>query len=217
MNTDNFLQIYLKSITMDSKTQKHNPVLLVHGINDTGAVFNKMARYLGKQGRVVCTLDLIPNNGSELLGKLAQQVADYVNINFTPEQPLDIVGFSMGGIVSRYYIQSLGGIEKVKRFITISSPHNGTNIAYLTWLKGALQMQPNSDFLNDLNSDIEMLKKLNFTSIWTPYDLMIVPADSSRIPVGKEVILPVALHPWMLTDKRTFEVVAAALDEPISH
>ncbi|MEA5576241.1 triacylglycerol lipase [Anabaena sp. UHCC 0451] len=202
---------------MNNKTRKRNPVLLVHGINDTGAVFDKMAFYLRKQGMVVCTVDLKPNNGSEVLDKLAQQVADYVNATFAPEQPLDIVGFSMGGIVSRYYIQRLGGIEKVKRFITISSPHQGTNIAYLTWLKGALQMQPDSDFLNDLNSDVEMLKKLNFTSIWTPYDLIILPAESSRIPFGKEVILPVALHPWMLTDKRTFEVVAAALNEPISY
>jgi triacylglycerol esterase/lipase EstA (alpha/beta hydrolase family) len=176
-----------------------------------------MAFYLKQRGWAVYTLDLVPNNGSALLDKLAQQVAEYVTATFAPEQPLDIVGFSMGGIVSRYYIQRLGGIERVKRFITISSPHNGTNIAYLAWLKGALQMQPDSDFLNDLNSDVEMLKKLNFTSIWTPYDLMIVPAESSRIPFGKEVILPVALHPWMLTDKRTFEVVAAALDEPISY
>lgn len=225
MNTDNFSQIYFTTITMDNKTKKdkpllkprkRNPVLLVHGINDTGAVFNKMARYLGKQGRIVSALDLIPNNGSELLDKLAQQVANYVNTNFAPEQPLDIVGFSMGGIVSRYYIQRLGGIERVKRFITISSPHFGTNIAYATRLAGAVQMQPNSDFLNDLNSDVGMLKKLNFTSIWTPYDLMIVPAKSSKIPFGKEVVLPVAFHPWMLTDDRTLEIVAEALDEPIS-
>jgi triacylglycerol lipase len=202
---------------MDTKKQQRHPVLLVHGINDTGAVFNKMAFYLKQRGWSVYTLDLVPNNGSALLDKLAQQVAEYVTATFAPEQPLDIVGFSMGGIVSRYYIQRLGGIERVKRFITISSPHNGTNIAYLAWLKGALQMQPDSDFLNDLNSDVEILKKLNFTSIWTPYDLMIVPAESSKMPFGKEVILPVALHPWMLTDKRTFEVVAAALDEPISH
>jgi triacylglycerol lipase len=200
---------------MIEKAKKRNPVLLVHGINDTRVVFNKMARYLGKQGRVVCTLDLIPNNGSEVLDKLAQQLADYVNINFAAEQALDIVGFSMGGIVSRYYIQRLGGIEKVKRFIAISSPHNGTKIAYLTSLAGAMQMQPNSNFLNDLNADVEILKKLNFTSIWTPYDLMIVPAESSKLPFGKEFILPIALHPWMLTDKRTFEIVAAALDEPI--
>ncbi|MFN5872513.1 MAG: lipase [Anabaena sp. WA113] len=194
---------------------KQNPVLLVHGINDTGAVFNKMAFYLRQQGLSVYTVDLIPNNGSEVLEKLAQQVANYVNDTFEVARPVDIVGFSMGGIVSRYYIQRLGGINKVQRFITISSPHKGTIIAYGTWLAGAVQMRPNSDFINDLNADFKMLKQLNFTSIWTPYDLMILPATSSRLGIGKEVTIPVILHPLMLTDTRTLTIVADALREPV--
>ena len=196
-------------------TKQQNPVLLVHGINDTGAVFNKMAFYLRQQGLSVYTVDLIPNNGSEVLEKLAQQVANYVNDTFATAQPLDIVGFSMGGIVSRYYIQRLGGINRVQRFITISSPHYGTIVAYGTWLAGALQMRPHSDFLNDLNSDVEMLKQLNFTSIWTPYDLMIIPTESSQLGIGKEITLPVLLHPLMLTDSRTLSIVAKILTKSV--
>ena len=196
-------------------TKQQNPVLLVHGINDTGAVFNKMAFYLRQQGLSVHTVDLIPNNGSEVLEKLAQQVANYVNDTFATAQPLDIVGFSMGGIVSRYYIQRLGGINRVQRFITISSPHYGTIVAYGTWLAGALQMRPHSDFLNDLNSDVEMLKQLNFTSIWTPYDLMIIPTESSQLGIGKEITLPVLLHPLMLTDSRTLSIVAKILTKSV--
>ena len=192
-------------------TKQQNPVLLVHGINDTGAVFNKMAFSLRQQGLSVHTVDLIPNNGSEVLEKLAQQVANYVNDTFATAQPLDIVGFSMGGIVSRYYIQRLGGINRVQRFITISSPHHGTIVAYGTWLAGALQMRPHSDFLNDLNSDVEMLKQLDFTSIWTPYDLMIIPTESSQLGIGKEITLPVLLHPLMLTDSRTLSIVVKIL------
>ena len=197
-------------------TKQQNPVLLVHGINDTGAVFDKMAFYLREQGLSVYTVDLVPNNGSEVLDKLAQQVANYVNDTFAVEQSLDIVGFSMGGIVSRYYIQRLGGINRVQRFITISSPHKGTIVAYGSWLGGALQMRPHSDFINDLNSDVEMLKKLNFTSIWTPYDLMILPATSSKLGIGKEIILPVVLHPFMLTDTRVLIKVAEALIKPVN-
>jgi hypothetical protein len=170
-----------------------------------------MALYLRQRGLSVYTVDLVPNNGAEVLDKLAQQVANYINAIFTPEQPLDLVGFSMGGIVSRYYIQRLGGIERVQRFISISSPHKGTVIAYGSWLPGCVQMRPNSHFLEDLNSDVQMLKKINFTSIWTPYDLMILPATSSQLGIGKEVTLPVLLHPLMLTDTRSLEIVAEAL------
>ena len=196
-------------------TKQQNPVLLVHGINDTGAVFNKMGLYLRQRGLSVYTVDLVPNNGAEVLDKLAQQVANYVAATFEPEQPLDLVGFSMGGIVSRYYLQRLGGIERVQRFITISSPHKGTVVAYGSWQPGCIQMRPNSDFLKDLNSDVQMLKQIDFTSIWTPYDLMILPATSSQLEIGKEVTVPVVLHPLMLTDFGTLEIVAKALIEVV--
>ena len=144
-------------------TKQQNPVLLVHGINDTGAVFNDMALYLRQRGLSVHTVDLVPNNGSEVLNKLAQQVANYIAATFEPEQSFDLVGFSMGGLVSRYYIQRLGGIKRVQQFITISSPHKGTLIAYGSWLPGCVQMRPNSAFLGSLNSYVQVLKKLNFT------------------------------------------------------
>jgi triacylglycerol lipase len=200
---------------MNTENQQRNPVLLIHGIDDTGAVFNKMRGYLGERGWSVYTLDLVPNNGDVGLDKLAKQVADYVVANFAPEQPLNLVGFSMGGIVSRYYVQRLGGIERVQRFTTISSPHYGTVMAYASQRPGCVQMRPNSIFLKDLNSDAAMLKQLNFTSIWTPYDLMIVPGNSSQMPLGTNVTVPVALHPWMLTDSRSLAIVAQALAEPI--
>jgi triacylglycerol lipase len=193
------------------KLDKKNQVVLVHGINDTGAVFDKMATFLRNEGWLVYTLDLIPNNGDVGLDKLAQQLAQYIATTFPKEQAIDIVAFSMGGIVSRYYIQRLGGIKQVQRFITISSPHNGTVVAYASQRPGCVQMRPDNLFLKDLNSDASILKQLNFTSIWTPYDLMIVPAKSSQMPFGREVIVPALIHPWMLTDIRTMKIVAEAL------
>ncbi len=200
---------------MNIENQQRNPVLLIHGIDDTEAVFHKMATQLRLQGWSVYSLDLVPNNGDVGLDELAKQVADYVTATFAPEQRLDLVGFSMGGIVSRYYVQRLGGINRVQRFITISSPHHGTVVAYGSWRPGCLQMRPDSIFLKDLNSEAVILGQLDFTSIWTPYDLMIVPANSSQMSVGREVIVPVALHPWMLTDPRSLKVVKATLAESI--
>jgi triacylglycerol lipase len=196
------------------KLDRKNKVVLVHGINDTGAVFDKMATFLRNEGWLVYTLDLVPNNGDVGLDKLAQQLAKYIATTFPEEQAIDIVAFSMGGIISRYYIQRLGGIKQVQRFITISSPHNGTVVAYASQRPGCVQMRPDNLFLKDLNSDASILKQLNFTSIWTPYDLMIVPAKSSQMPFGREVIVPALIHPWMLTDVRTMKTVVEVLVEP---
>jgi triacylglycerol esterase/lipase EstA (alpha/beta hydrolase family) len=60
-----------------------------------------------------------------------------------------------------------------------------------------------------------MLKQLNFTSIWTPYDLMIIPPESSQLGIGKEITLPVLLHPLMLTDSRTLSIVAKILTKSV--
>jgi triacylglycerol lipase len=72
-------------------------------------------------------------------------------------------------------------------------------------------MRPFSPFLNDLNHDIEQLQQVAFTSIWTPFDLMIVPAWSSVTPPAEAQIVPVLLHKWMVYDDRVFAKVVAAL------
>ncbi len=194
-----------------------NPMLLVHGINDTGAIFYKMAPYLTQLGWSVYDLDLIPSNGDLGLERLAGQVAEYVAATFPPEQPFDLVGFSMGAIVSRYYVQRLGGIDRVQRFITIASPHQGTWIAYGSQRPGCIQMRPGSAFLQDLNRDAAMLEQLNFTSIWTPFDLMIVPANSSQMLVAQNVQVPVLSHSLMLTDSKSLAAVVTALSQPVKH
>jgi len=194
-----------------------NPVILVHGIWDTKAIFKTLSAHLSQLGWPVHSLNLTPNDGSLGLDLLAKQLADYISEAFDPEQAIDIVGYSMGGIVSRYYVQRLGGINRVQRFITISSPHSGTLTAYSLPLPGYLHMRPDSDLLRDLNQDVTMLKRINFTSMWTPFDIMIVPAKSSQMPVGKELKLKVLLHRQMVTDPQSINALVEELKAPIKN
>jgi triacylglycerol lipase len=192
-----------------------HPVILVHGLNDRETVFKQMVDYLSSLGWSVSTINLIPNTGQEKLEHLAQQLQEYIKSNFEPTQPIDLIGFSMGGLVSRYYLQRLGGVERVKRYISISAPNQGTLTAYLLPYTGICQMRPKSVFLNDLNRDYHQIaQKVQVTTVWTKWDLMIVPAVSSCLGIGKEVVIPVSLHPWMLTDPRVLKVIVAALQEP---
>lgn len=190
---------------------KRNPVLLVHGIYDTVAKFQRMSAYLENLGWSVHSLNLTPNDGNERLETLAGQVADCAERTFSAEQPFDLVGFSMGGIVTRYYLQRLGGIERVQRYVSISAPNNGTLMAHALERPGVVQMRPKSPFLQDLNRDVEALQRLNVTVLWTPFDLMILPARSSLMSVGREIRLLVPIHAWMLRDSRTLAAVAQQL------
>jgi triacylglycerol lipase len=193
-----------------------NPVFLVHGIDDTGVLFDKMSALLRRGGRPVQALNLTPNNGDAGLDELASQLGTYINAGFPAAQSIDLVGFSMGGLVARYYLQRLGGAERVRRFITIASPHNGTWMAFLRRNRGARQMRPGSDFLKDLNRDTAMLDRIRVTSIWTPFDLMIAPCTSSVLSAGRSMRVNVAAHPLMVRDRRVLELVDQLLFHSVS-
>ena len=192
-----------------------NPILLVHGLMDTSDKMRKISSHLHNQGWQVFDIDLIPNNGDSKLEVLAQQVADLIDRTFSPDQPIDLLGFSMGGLVSRYYLQRLGGIDRVQRFISISAPHNGTIAGYFSQRPGCIQMQPNSEFIADLNSDVDRLRSLNFTSLWTPFDMIILPPGSSQLGIGTEISIPVVAHPLMVSDGRALSAITHALSQPV--
>ena len=107
-------------------------VVLVHGIWDSSRIFLLMARFLKMHGFAALAPDLTPSNGDLSLEQLAAQVAAYVETYIPAGEQVDLVGFSMGGLVSRYYVQRLGGIERVRRLITLSHSAPGNSVgAYI--------------------------------------------------------------------------------------
>jgi triacylglycerol lipase len=199
-----------------SPLDHRNPVLLVHGLMDTSSKMRKIAAHLRGLGWQVADIDLTANNGDTPLEVLAQQVATKIDRTFARDRPIDLLGFSMGGLVSRYYVQRLGGIDRIQRFVTISTPHRGTIAANFSTRRGCIQMRPEHDFIRDLNRDVDRLKQLNFTSLWTPFDAIILPASSSQLGIGTELKIPVLAHPLMVADRRVLEAIATALSQPVA-
>jgi len=187
------------------------PVILIHGIDDTVRLFRRMQPFLEQRGFSVHSFNLTPNDGKASLGALAGQVESYVRERLRTGEAFDIVGFSMGGLVGRYYVQRLGGMARVRRFITIAAPHRGTWTAYFRNNPGAREMRPGSPFLKDLERDADSLAGLSFTSIWTPLDLMIVPSTSSRLRVGRSIPVPSLAHPLMARNAKVLRLVESIL------
>ena len=191
---------------------KHS-LVLVHGIFETGNIFVPMARYFAQRGLQVHAPSLRPSSGAQGLEMLALQLKHFIDAHVGPEETLDLAGFSMGGLISRYYLQRLGGLKRVRRFAAISVPQHGSRWAWCLPSRGCRQMRPGSSWLQELNEDLASLSQIDLLSIWTPLDLMIVPASSSVIPVGRELKIPVLLHDWMIKDARVLEAIAAFLLE----
>jgi triacylglycerol lipase len=192
------------------------PVLLVHGLGDTGARMRHIQHALQQAGwTAVQSLTLVPNDGSLSIEGMAAQVAQAAHALRTDSgsAAIDMLGFSMGGVVARYMIQRLDGHTFVRRFITLSAPNHGTLTAYLRNGDGIRQMRPASALLDDLNTAVTW-GKTEVWSYWTPFDLMIVPARSSALPHAINGTIPVLVHRWMTSDRRVMRAIIQTLSMP---
>jgi triacylglycerol lipase len=167
------------------------PVLLVHGIWDTGSELAALRREIERRGRLVEALRRESGHGR-----------------------IDLVGFSMGALVSRTYIQREGGRETVRRFVSISGPHAGTLGAQVLPLEGVRDMRPGSALLRDLASDAEPWGDVEVHVLYTPFDLMILPPRSSELRGARTTTrIPVLLHRLMIVSPRATGAVADRLGE----
>lgn len=175
-------------------------VVLVHGFLDKGWVFRRMRSGLERQGATCFVPRLRPNDGRGGLARLAANLKRDIDDAFGPDEKIRIVAFSMGGLVSRHYLQLLDGAARCEKLFTISSPHHGTQSAWLYPTQGARDMRPGSAFLRRLQATEPKLRGVQLVSYRTPMDLMILPAESSVWEPALNLDFPVLLHPLMLSD-----------------
>jgi triacylglycerol lipase len=202
------------TIAPNRQDAPHTPVLLVHGIADSAASMRFLQTRLARDGRESLAITLEGGDGSVSLEEMSQQLRDYVRNHFSSGETFDLVGFSMGGLVCRYYVQVLGGSSRVDRLVTVSTPNHGTLLAFLNGRVGCTEMRPGSAFLQKLNGDYSALQHVNLTSFWTPFDLIVIPANSSRLPVGVNKKIPALAHPLMILQRTPLDEIANALSQP---
>jgi triacylglycerol lipase len=179
-----------------------SPVVLVHGIFRNHHVMRPLLHTLESAGRKVLAPDLRPADGSAGILELAGQLADYVHDHLGPDERCDLIGHSMGGLVARTYVQRCGGDVRVRRLITLAAPHHGTQTAWFWPGRGVRDMRPGSPFLRNLAGDVARLERVRVVSVWTPYDMIIVPPQSSALPVGENVCMRLAHHRAFLSSRR---------------
>jgi triacylglycerol lipase len=190
-----------------------SPTILVPGWMDNERTLKVLANALNKAGQHAFICSPQPSDLSLPIPVMAAQLAEFIDATFGAEAPINLFGFSMGGLIGRVYLQKMAGWRRVQRFVTCATPHNGTILARFTHRPGAKQMQRNSPFLKDLNGDLTALQQIHFTSIWSPLDLMIVPNSSSLMPVGRMQRVMSPAHVLMPYDPQVHHAVIDALEK----
>jgi triacylglycerol esterase/lipase EstA (alpha/beta hydrolase family) len=112
----------------------------------------------------------------------------------SPVKKLDILGFSMGGLIGLYYVKKLGGSERVRKLVLLGSPVRGTWAALAgVWLIGlrsssAWQLLPGSDFLAELGEG-SLPPSVTYYSIAALRDWL-CPVRSTVLDGGYSVSVP---------------------------
>jgi len=111
-----------------------NPVVLVHGIFSTPEAWNLMRLNLESEGLKVYTaqyaLDKIGTMGDikYFAGTLSIEISRI--LAETGAKKVDIVAHSMGGLVSRWYIEKGDGANKVDKLVMLGTPNSGSELCY---------------------------------------------------------------------------------------
>jgi pimeloyl-ACP methyl ester carboxylesterase len=157
------------------------PILLVHGLVDNRSIFTMLRRGLHRRGfRRVLSLNYSPlttdvRHAAERLAARIEEIC-----HETGFERIHVIGHSMGGLIARYYVQCLGGDDRVHTLVTLGSPHNGTLPAYLVPHRLGRQLRPGSDVVNQLSMPAPDCRT-RFLAVWSDLDQMIVPKTAARI------------------------------------
>lgn len=157
-------------------------VLLVTGSMIVSDFFDAIAARLQKEGfRTVVYQP--PDLLTEPLEVGARNVGEAVEtiLAATGDEKLHVLAECNGGVASRYWLQNLGGHERVDRFITFVSAHHGTKAVLLPLYCGVADVKPGSAFLCEMESDRMPEGGPPVTSIYMRDDEIMWPSTTSRL------------------------------------
>jgi triacylglycerol lipase len=197
-----FLLASLSTQASSPSEMKKERVVMVHGIFQSGHCFYPLKKRLEKAGHDCLVPSLIPADARSGIETLADQLRIAIEEKWGKDADFHIVAHSMGGLISRYYLQELGGHEHCHSLITLATPHHGTSAAYLYPGKGAVQMRPRSEFLQQLELSEDRLANVTLISYRTPLDLIILPSTSSHWELAQNHKVWAPAHPLVLYSPR---------------
>jgi len=184
------------------------PIFLIHGLWNNPKLFDKLIEKINEDEYRIYRPHLPHNFGKTSLRQLAIDLNSRIDELVGPYIDIDLVGFSMGGLIGRVWLQNHNGFLRTKRFFSIGTPHRGTYTAQLIpsfFMQGLADMKRGSRLLSQLNNDFNSLKRLECTSFYTNWDLMSFPGWQSKLFIGDSYPIPVLTHKELITNSTSLD------------
>lgn len=185
-------------------------VLFVHGYGATGPVFEPMRAFV-EERLGVHTVDFSYGSFTSF-HRVADRLARHIDEQVDPRSRLDLVGHSLGGLLARWYVQELGGAERVRRVVTLATPHAGTRSARIAPGPLRAALLPGNDVVQRLHRGRHLAEGVEHTALVAGSDLMVTPPASAAALTDADVRWFDGVgHNGMLFEPEVFAAVVDAL------
>lgn len=98
-------------------------------------VYNPLIQALSHDGWQVSVL---PYDWRAQVSSHTTEIQNMITSLTSPNEKVDIVGHSMGGLLARAYLEKTQSHSKVEKLMTVGSPHQGTALVYPVWSAGEI-------------------------------------------------------------------------------
>ncbi len=188
----------------------NDPILLVHGWRGSPGTWGDMIARFAAEGRTAVAIDLLTEDNV----KNAAQIRDFIKARGWTK--VDLIGQSMGGLSTRYYVKTLG-TSVVDTYVSLGTPQYGIYSACFLFQSSGGQMCPSSSFIRNLNTGDDTppgsgATAVSWTTIYSTGDSY-VPNSASRLDGGAcHVQVSGVSHNDMDNDAGIFAHVRAAVN-----
>ncbi|CAN5365167.1 hypothetical protein BH11PSE11_BH11PSE11_20870 [soil metagenome] len=185
------------------------PIVFVHGYAGGNYNWDTMASRFTSSGYPSSKLYRFSYNSYLVSNETAaSQLRSFINNvrAANGNAQVSVVAHSNGGLVTRWYTAKLGGASSVRRFVSLGTPHKGSDSAYYCYAPICYEMRPGSSFLNSLGTagcD---------RNLWSPADGTVIPASNSQCNAGTNVQVAPVSHMTLLTDSSVYNSVRQQLN-----
>jgi triacylglycerol lipase len=162
----------------------HPPVIFVHGF--AGDASNWVAaiaafRLAGYTSSELYTYDYNWAGDNKVSARGLGTMVDQVRAR-TGAAQVDIVNHSMGGLVTGWYVNELGGQPKVRHVASIAGANHGTTSAFACIaLVSCQEMAPGSSFITQYTAGDETPGNTRYATWYSPCDGVIIPYTSTPL------------------------------------
>jgi triacylglycerol lipase len=188
-------------------------IVLVHGFVCNRAVWNPWMTRLRAQDIPYIAVNLEPVFGSiddyaDIIDRAVQRIEAA-----TGREPV-VVAHSMGGLAVRAWLNRFAADSRVRRVITVGSPHHGTWMGRFAHTRNTREMRLNSAWRQALIEQEPAERHAAFTCFYSHCDNIAFPASTATLPGADNRHVPGVAHVHLLFHNEVYSEALRWLESP---